>query len=330
MAIAAKRIVIGSVCLLSMVFVFLNVIAYNHAYAMTHFTMQGTRTANPEHLKGWHKLKTLFLGINLPRPTGVIPAQEIAPDCRPLVINAPDGIRLSGWYCDRGCDTPLVILFHGYSAEKSSLAEEAKAFLFLGVSILLVDFRGSGESSEAYTTIGIHEADDVSTVVRYADTHLNHTKTVLFGQSMGAAAILRAVNHNSVAPDAVILEAVFDTMLCTVRNRFASMNVPSFPSAQLLIFWGGLQWGFNGFRHNPVDDAAALRCPALFMHGTDDPRATWAEGRRVFDAAPGMKQFKTFSGIGHESYVSRPQAKWLASVEAFLRDTRILQANYGR
>ena len=324
MTIATKRIVVIGVCLLCMAFVFLNVVAYNHAYAMTHFTAQGTRTTNPEHLKGWRKLKILFFGINLPRPTCATSSQEIAPECKPLLIDAPNGIRLSGWYCDRGKDTPLVILFHGYSAAKSSLAEEAKAFLSLGVSILLVDFRGSGESSESYTTIGIHEADDVATVVRYASGNLNHSKIILFGQSMGTAAILRAVNHNNVAPDAVILEAVFDTMLGTVRNRFASMNVPSFPSAQLLVFWGGRQWEFNGFRHNPVDDAAALHCSALFMHGADDPRATREEGRRVFDAAPGMKRFKTFSGTGHESYVSRHQAEWLASVEAFLREIRIL------
>ena len=110
----------------------------------------------------------------------------------------------------------------------------------------------------------------------------------------GAAAILRAVSKNNITPDAVILEAVFDTMLGTVRNRFASMNVPSFPSAQLLVFWGGRQWGFNGFRHNPVDDAAALHCPALFMHGFDDPRATCAEGRRVFDALPPRETIQNF------------------------------------
>ena len=122
-----------------------------------------------------------------------------------------------------------------------------------------------------------------------------------------------------VAPDAVILEAVFDTMLNTVRNRFASMGVPAFPSAQLLVFWGGRQWGFNGFAHNPVEYATALRCPALFMHGANDPRATVAEGRRVFAAVPGSKEFKEFASAGHEAYIAGHPDAWRTAVAQALK-----------
>jgi len=139
-------------------------------------------------------------------------------------------VTLSAWYCGRGKEAPLVILFHGYSAEKTCLIREAKTFIDLGASVLLVDFRGSGGSSECYTTIGVREADDVAAVVRYASASLPHSSVVLFGQSMGAVAILRAVKEHGIAPDAVILEAVFDTMLNTVRNRFAAMGIPSFPA----------------------------------------------------------------------------------------------------
>ena len=213
----------------------------------------------------------------------------------------------------------MAILFHGYSAEKSSLIEEAKTFLALGASVLLVDFRGSGGSSESYTTIGVREADDVATVARYAEDHLRHTRMIFFGQSMGAVAILRAVSHDAISPDAVILEAVFDTMLNTVRNRFASMHVPSFPSAQFLVLWGGWQWRFDGFQHNPVSYATALQCPALFMHGSDDPRATLTEGRRVFDAVSSDKTFQTFQNTGHHSYVAAHRVEWTAAVERLMK-----------
>jgi pimeloyl-ACP methyl ester carboxylesterase len=213
------------------------------------------------------------------------------------------------------------MLFHGYSAEKSSLIEEAKTFLTLGASVLLVDFRGSGESSESYTTVGVQEADDVAAVARYAEDHFRHSRIIFFGQSMGAAAILRAVSHDGISPDAVILEAVFDTMFNTVRNRFSSMHVPSFPSAQLLVLWGGWQWRFDGFRHNPVDYATALQCPALFMHGSDDPRATLAEGRRVFDAVSSDKMFRTFQNTGHHSYVEVHRVAWTDAVENLMKKT---------
>jgi len=99
------------------------------------------------------------------------------------------------------------------------------------------------------------------------------------------------------------------------------MRVPSFPSAELLVFWGGQQLGFNGFSHNPVDYSTSVDCPALFMHGRDDPRATLDEGRRVFNAVPGPKQFKIFDRTGHESYVSTHASEWRTTVDAFIKET---------
>ncbi len=308
-------------------FIVLNVLAYNHAYAMMHFTSGGTRTAKPEKLTAWQRLKVLIQGVNVPRPVSIRSPAELNPEYRGLSIRTQDGVTLGGWYVDHGDKTPLVILFHGYGAEKSSLQQEATTFLQLGMSVLLVDFRGAGESSESYTTIGVREADDVAAVMNYVHHALSHSSVILYGQSMGAVAILRAIYKDGIQPDAVIVEAVFDTMLNTVRHRFESMGIPSFPGAELLAFWGGVQVGVNCFAHDPVIYAKSLRCPALFMHGTDDPRARIWEGRRVYGAVPGIKQFKEFPAIGHESYLSRYPVEWMSAVGTFLKRLQKLNNN---
>lgn len=300
-------------------FAVLNLLAYNHAAAMMRFATGGQRTQKPEQLSLAARLRVLLVGVNVPRPgAGGLPA-ELDPDCQCLNVPGRDSATLATWYVHRGDATPLVILFHGYGREKSSLLREARMLLDLGVSVLLVDFRGSGGSSASYTTIGVREAEDVAAVTAYARGRLAHRDVVLYGQSMGAAAILRAVHGRAVTPDAVIVEAVFDTMLNTVRHRFAAMGVPSFPCAELLVFWGGAQWHFNGFRHNPVEYARSVACPVLFMHGVNDPRATMTEGRRVYDAVAGPKRFVTFDRAGHESYVATHPEKWRRSVGEFLR-----------
>ena len=296
----------------------LNLLAYNHARAMMRFTTGGTRSSRPEELSFWPKVKILLFGVNMPRPTCDRPPSDLDPDCKAFSIAGRNGVTLACWYCDRGENTPLVLLFHGYSTDKTALLQEARAFLDLGASVLLTDFRGSGGSSESYTTIGVHEASDVAAIAGYVQEHLSHSKTILFGQSMGAVAILKAVHQRDISPDAVILEAVFDSMLNTVRNRFITMRIPTFPGAELLVLWGGAQWGFDGFRHNPVDYAVSLDCPALFMHGTDDPRAKLGEGLRVFNAVPGAKAFKSFEGAGHGSYIATHASEWRTAVEAFM------------
>jgi pimeloyl-ACP methyl ester carboxylesterase len=67
----------------------------------------------------------------------------------------------------------------------------------MGASVMLVDFRGSGGSSERYTTIGLREAEDWRLPARYALAHLHTPFAVLFGESMGAVAILKAVRERS-------------------------------------------------------------------------------------------------------------------------------------
>lgn len=300
-------------------FVALNILAYNHAKSMMVFTDHGDRTRRPEALTGFVKLKVLLSGINVPRPAASLSPSDFAEGGRVLTINASDGITLEAWYYNQGETTPLVILFHGYVADKTALLAEAQALLDLGSSILLVDFRGSGGSSESYTTVGIHEADDVVAVTTFAKDNFSHAATLLYGQSMGATAILKAIHDDGLEVDAVILEAVFDTLLNAVRNRFHAMRVPSFPLAELLVFWGGRQQGVDAFAHRPVDDATALHHPALFMHGRDDPRATLEEGRRVFDAVPGTKTLVIFDKVAHESGFNTHPRQWREAVAEIIR-----------
>ena len=112
-----------------------------------------------------------------------------------------------------------------------------------------------------------------------------------------------------------------DAMLNTVRNRFRAMQVPAFPSAELLVFWGGRQWGFDGFTHNPSDYASSVRCPVLLMHGARDTRVKITEARRVFEAVPGTKEFVTFEQSGHESYLSTQAAQWRTAIKGVMERT---------
>jgi hypothetical protein len=304
-------------------FAALNFVAYRQVYSMTHFVANAPPVVEPEDMGLGQKLKALFWGVALARPKTTRPPSSLDPACRALTFAGTNGVRLGAWYCPVSPESPLVILFHGYHGEKSGTLNEAKVFRELGLSVLLVDFRGSGDSSESYTTVGYDEAEDVAAAVRYARASLPHSKLVLYGISMGAAAELRAVHSCGVQPDAIIAEAVFDRMLTTVRNRFALMRVPSFPGAQLMVFWGGRQFGFNGFDSNPVECAASVRCPILFLHGAADPRARPSEARMVYDAVPGRKLFKEFAGVGHAATVTPFRRQWKETVRQFLHDANI-------
>jgi pimeloyl-ACP methyl ester carboxylesterase len=111
----------------------------------------------------------------------------------------------------------------------------------------------------------------------------------------------------------------FDRLLSAVRARFALMGLPASPAAELLVFWGGVQRGIPGTRHDPVEYARSVRCPTLLLHGDRDPTVTVAGVREVFEAlATDRKRFVVLEGVGHESYVGAQPEVWRRTVAAFL------------
>jgi uncharacterized protein len=151
-------------------FLLLNVVAYRQAWAMMHFTAGGSRTREPEKLTLLQKAQTLLSGVNVPRPRTRGSPADLAPETVSLQLDCTNGIKLGVWCCAGTSHQPLVILFHGCTGEKSGTLPQARAFLAMGLSVLLVDFRGSGESSESYTTVGFAEAEDVAAAARHLAT----------------------------------------------------------------------------------------------------------------------------------------------------------------
>ena len=188
----------------------------------------------------------------------------------------------------------------------------------LGFAVVLVDFRGSGGSSGNETTVGVREADDVFAAVQHARWFAPDMPCILYGQSMGSAAILRAIAGGGLKPDAIIIECPFDRLVATVGNRFTAMGLPAWPGAPLLVFWGGVQCGFNGFDHNPADYARAVHCPVLLLHGSADPRVTPEQVQAVFDNLAGEKRFELLDGAGHQPYLDTHPEQWKVAVQSFL------------
>ncbi len=308
-------------CILA--FIFLSVLAvellaWRHARAFIVYSEGAKKTDSPEKLGFAAKLAVLFTGIDNPRPRGTRTPADLELTYRDKTVECDNGIILTAWYCPARSNETLAVMFHGNASDKSTLLDEAAALNSLGVSTFLVDFRGSGASSENYTSIGYLEAEDVYNAVRYCQGELPHRRLILYGRSMGAAALLRAVNLGIVQPDGVIVEAVFDRFSGTVANRFRAIGLPSQPFTWLLLFWGGLLLDFNAFSHNPSQYAAALDCPALFMHGGRDQRATVPEAEHVFSAVKAPKRMYIFKNMGHESYCAKEKGLWLHEVSSFL------------
>ncbi len=299
-------------------FLLLNFIAYQNARAMLTFSSDAERTSTPASLSAWQKLKVLSCGVSIPRPKNGRSPQDLGLPSETVRFRSDDGVGLEAWLITPPNPKGTVLLFHGYGASRSSLLDEAHAFYDLGFAAVLIDFRGGGGSDGNVTTLGYNEAQDVVAAIAYVQSRGLPRPLVVYGQSMGAAAILRSVAALGAKPDAVIPESVFGSMLGAIRNRFDLMGAPSFPAAELLVFWGGVQAGFSGFDHNPEEYATACNCPTLVLHGAQDRHARFEEGEAVCKNLAGNTEFVVFDEAGHCGISGAEPQRWRQVIEAFL------------
>ena len=301
-----------------LIFLAMNAVAFMHAWRFTHYGESGERTGRPESLSFWTKGRLLLTGVSVPRPL------NSARPGRPFethFFSTSDGLTLEAWHIPHPAPKGMVLMFHGYGGVKSHLLAEADAVHAMGFDTFLVDFRGCGGSDGSETSIGFHEADDVAAALAFVRSELGAGKVFLFARSMGSAAVLRAVAVHDLKPDGIIVACPFDRLSTTVKNRFRAMGAPTFPGTQLLLFWGGVQQGFWGFDHNPVEFAAGVSCPTLHLQGDEDSRVTPEQARSIFENLAGPKTYVEFKEVGHNrSYLASDPETWIRVVSTFLAD----------
>lgn len=290
-----------------------NAVAFFHAWKLTHFDASASRKIeNAYGLSTGEKLGLVLTGADMPRP-----ANKARPTLPYQTVRLKSNKTIECWFIPRDSARGTVALFHGYGGEKSGMIDKAEVFHGLGYNTLLVDFMGAGGSEGVQTTIGFKEAEQVKTCVDYLQQR-GEKNIVLFGTSMGAAAIMKAMDDNDLPVRSLVLECPFSTMLQTVKNRFAMMGAPSFPLAHVLVFWGGALNGFNAFDHDPADYAKDITIPTLLLWGEKDDRVKREETDEIFAHLAGPKKLCTYPEAGHENYLVKYREQWTGDVAQFL------------
>lgn len=295
------------------IFLFMNLIAFMQSYGFTHYSGE-EKAVKPDiaSLTLKDKLETLVFGLKKPRTKNII-----LPSCEYKTVMLGENPEIECWEFNHKNSKGTVVLFHGYGGKKSNILDRAEAFAAEGYSFLLVDFMGAGGSEGNKTTIGYAEAEQVK--ISYDYISKKEKNIILFGISMGAAAIMKAVSDYGISPSAVILECPFSTLYRTVCNRFDLLGVPQFPFAGMIVFWGGVQHGFWGFSHNPSDYAKSIKSKVLLLHGKLDNRVGMDEMEEIYDNIHSKKLLIEYDDAEHETlFTSNPQ-RWKKDVFSFLK-----------
>ena len=299
-------------------FVLFNISASLYAYRLTHFyidsSLAGKKSSNIL-ARTWR----LFTG---PRFIKIPPGREPSFVFENLSFITSGGTIIHGWFARTdSAARGTVLMFHGVTAQKSQMLDEAEVFRQLGLNVLMIDFRGHGRSEGRMTTLGFDEIEEVKIAWDHM-TKLGEKKIFLYGVSMGAVTVSRAINELGLTPEAVIIEMPFESLRTHLRARARTLGFPGFPEKPfsfLVGTWIGWERGFNAASHNTTRYAKKMRCPVLLQWGDRDEYVQSSEIQSIFQSiASGNKKLVVYTGAGHQSLLQFDPAKWKSAVNSFI------------
>jgi len=218
-------------------------------------------------------------------------------------IDTADGERLHGWFVPTAQARGTLLFFHGNAGNISHRLESIQIFNRLGLDVLIVDYRGYGQSSGRPSEQGTYRDAQAAWDYLVEIRQIAPQRIVVFGRSLGGAvgAWLASRLADDEKPAAVIIESSFSASADMARRLY-----PIYP-ARLL----------TRLRYPVVEYAARLAGPLLVIHSRDDEIIPFAMGRAIYDAAGEPKDFIELRG-DHNSGFWISRDVYAAGLDQFL------------
>lgn len=231
------------------------------------------------------------------------PVQEVLPGAEEVGLETADGLELDAWWLPGG--PTAVVVLPGNAGNRAGRAPTARALGGLGLSVLLVDYRGYGGNPGSPTEEGL--LADARAAVAWADARDGVGDLVLFGESLGAGVAIGVAAERP--PDALVLRSPFTSVGDMARVHF-----------------GPVPAGLVRDRFPSVERVTGIDVPMLVLATETDEVVPFDQSRRVAAAAGDNAQLVRIRAAGHNAPAMFHGEELLAAVEAFLSDLGLLPA----
>lgn len=244
---------------------------------------------------------------------------EINVDAEDVAFESSDGIKIAGWWFDAPDADTALIFCHGHRGDKSSMLGLGPKLHLQGHSILLFDFRGSGDSEEGPRSLAHYEQRDLRAAIDWVSERRPDAKIVLVGMSMGAATALQV----GVADDriqAFVLDSPFATADGVLAANLAKFRLPRWPFLGATEQVTRRQYGWSLHDVRPIDAIARLTKPTLLMHGINDSVTPFEHSLQLRDAAqPGVVEHVAFPEADHCGGYFLDRPGYVQRVDEFIK-----------
>ena len=217
-----------------------------------------------------------------------------------VTITTQDHVKLHGWLIKAPSARSTLIFFHGNAGNIGGRLGKIDFFHQIGLSVLIIDYRGYGKSEGHPTEQGIY--DDATAAYDYLlqRDDMKGQNIISYGASLGGAVAIDLAIKRDVS--CVIVDSTFSSAVDMAKRIYPF--IPSFLIKSKM---------------NSIDKVKDISAPILFIHSIEDQTVPFALGKKLYDAAPGKKEFIEITGSHTDGHIY-DEEKIRNRIKAFLNN----------
>jgi len=214
-----------------------------------------------------------------------------------------DNLELSGWFIPAENSKAVVIQAHGYEGSRTKEKPSfpvTQALVQNGISVLMFDFRGSGDSEGSLVSVGDFEQRDLLGAIDYVRS-LGYQNIGIIGYSMGASTTA-VVAANEAGIKSVVLDSPFaDLQEYLQVNMPIWTKLPNIPFTSIILHEIPAMTGIKTKNVSPLNEMGKFEDrPILFIAGDADNTIPMENSRRLWEKVNNPKNvFWVVPGAKH-------------------------------
>ena len=187
-----------------------------------------------------------------------------------IVLTTADGERISALFFGNRSQE-VILYFHGNAGDLSGWQFVAEDFTTQGYNFMIIDYRGYGKSSGNLSENGLY-LDAEAAFDFLVKEGFDPARILLYGRSIGTGVAVDLAAKRTCK--GLILEAPYISL-----PKLANEKLPFFFPSLLLKY-----------RFDNINKINRVKCPVIFLHGSDDTLIPPSHSAKLFEKFTGKKK----------------------------------------
>ena len=204
-----------------------------------------------------------------------------------VAFHAEDGVKLHGWFIygkkrplDK--DTYTLLWFHGNAGNIGHRLENiSMLYDRIPVNIFIFDYRQFGKSEGKISEKGTYLDAKAALAYLHSRKDIDIDKIIFYGRSLGSAVAIDLALKEECR--SLILETPFTSI-----KEMAKLLHPILPLHYVIRT-----------KYDSITKIKDVKVPVLIIHGDKDDYVPIEQGRKLYEAVNGPKEFYTVPGGNH-------------------------------